>query len=146
MLQYVEDALQTLITIKVEIRTPGRLSFSEGQALLAKHRRSTFGTSLKIVREKSLVSPDLLERLERFKDERDWLVHRSQQSYGDRLYTEPGREDMFRRLENFEGEASALQKAVLAEIDSFVSSSGVDVAVARALAERNIGRMRGKLS
>jgi hypothetical protein len=145
-LQYVEDTLQTLITIMVEIRTPGRVTASEGKALLAKHRRNTLGTSLKIVREQSLVGAELLDRLSRFKEERDWLIHRSQQSHGDLLYTDMGREEIFRRLEGFEEEASLLQKAVLKEIDAFAASRGVDVAAAQALAVRNVGRMRGKLT
>lgn len=143
-LQYVEDALQTLVTILVEIRTPGRVPMSEGKELLAKHRRNTLGTSLRIVREQSLVRSELLARLSRFKEERDWLIHRSQQSHGDLLYTDDGRTDMFDRLTQFEEEATSLQTAILAEIDTFAASRGVDVAAARALAVRNVGHMRRK--
>jgi hypothetical protein len=142
-LQYVEDALQTLITIKVEIRTPGRVPSTVGRELLAKHRKNTFGTSLKVVREKSLVGVELLERLTQFKEERDWLVHRSQQTHGDLLYTYSGREEMFRRLISFSEEANSLQKAILAEINAFAASHGVDVKAAEAMAARNVGRLRG---
>lgn len=141
-LQYVEDALTTLITLKVEIRLPGRVPLNEAQEKLAKHRRNTLGTSMKVVREKSLVGSELLERLNRFKEERDWLIHRSQQSHGDRLYTDEGRIDMFSRLETFETEALDLQKAVLAEINLFVAGQGLDVAAAERMAVRNVGRLR----
>jgi len=145
-LQYVEDALQMLITLKVDIKTPGRVNLSQGKVLLAKHRRNTLGTSLKIIREQSLVGPHLLERLSAFKEERDWLVHRSQQSHGDLLYTDAGRAEMFTRLESFDTEAGLLQTEILGEIDKFAASQGANVAAARVMAASNVGRMRGKLT
>lgn len=142
-LQYVEDVLTNLIALKVEIRTPGRVGLKEAQELLAKHRRNTLGTSVKIVREKSLVRPELLDRLTRFKEERDWIIHRSQQTHGDGLYTDQGRAEMFSRLERFEEEAHSLMRAVAEELNEFMRGHGVDLAAAERIARQNIGRMRG---
>ena len=97
-LQYVEDALSTLITIKHEVKTPGRIPEVEARALLQRHRRNTLGTSLKIVQAENLLPLQLQEDLGRFKEERDWLVHRSQNSHGDLLYTDAGRSETFARL------------------------------------------------
>lgn len=143
-LQYVEDVLTHLITVKVEIRTPGRVGMKEAQELLAKHRRNTLGTSLKIVREKSLVRPELLERLAKFKEERDWIIHRSQQTHGDALYTDPGRSEVFSRLERFDDEANSLRDSVAEEISEFMRAHGVDLEAAERLARQNVGRMRGE--
>jgi len=142
-LQYVEDALNTLITINHEVKTPGRIPEVEARELLAKHRRNTLGTSLKVVRSKGLVPPELLDSLGRFKDERDWLVHRSQNTHGDLLYTDAGRSETFTRLDAFTEEARRLQKAVLLEIDKFLNAAGLDVAAAERMALKNVGRLRG---
>jgi len=143
-LQYVEDVLTHLITVKVEIRSPGRVGMKEAQELLSKHRRNTLGTSLKIVREKLLVRPELLDRLTKFKEERDWIIHRSQQTHGDALYTDPGRSEVFLRLGRFEEEANSLRKAIAEEINDFMRGHGVDIAAAERIARQNVGRMRGE--
>lgn len=142
-LQYVEDALNTLITIKHEVKTPGRVPEAEARALLEKHRRNTLGTSLRVVRTESLVPPKLLEDLGRFKDERDWLVHRSQNSNGDLLYTNAGRAETFARLDAFTEEARRLQIAVLQDISAFLAAAGLDVAAAESMALKSVGRLRG---
>lgn len=142
-LQYVEDALNTLITLKHEVRRPWRIPEIEARALHAKHRRNTLGTSLGIVRAEGLVTPELLDALGRFKEERDWLVHRSQNTHGDLLYTDAGRSEMFARLEAFTEEARRLHKALLLEIDQFLTASGLDVAAVERMALKNVGRLRG---
>ena len=142
-LQYVEDALNTLITIKHEVKTPGRVSKVEANALLAKHRQNTLGTSLKITKAESLLPSSLLDELSKFKDERDWLVHRSQNSHGDLLYTDAGRAKTFARLDAFAEEALRLQTAVLQEIDLFVAAAGVDIGAAERSARSSLARLRG---
>ena len=142
-LQYVEDALQTLITIKHEIRVPDRIKEQEARDLLAKHRRNTFGSSLRIVGNHSLVPQPLFDRLNAFKEERDWLIHRSQNSHGDRIYTEAGRTETFARLAAFIDEAKALQTELLNDIYTFLAAAGLDVAVVERMAIENLGRMRG---
>ena len=143
-LQYVEDALNTLITIKHEVKTPGRIPEAEARALLAKHRGNTLGTSLKVVKSEGLVPLELLDALGRFKEERDWLVHRSQTTHGDLLYTDRGRSETFARLDAFTDEATRLQKALLREINQYVSALGLDVAAAERIALKNIGHLRGE--
>jgi hypothetical protein len=69
-LQMMEDALHTTITVKHDVKTPGAIPQNEAKSLLAQHRRKTLGQSL-------ILSPNLQKSLEEFKEERDWLVHRS---------------------------------------------------------------------
>lgn len=142
-LQYVEDALNTLITIKHDVKTPGRIPEAEARALLAKRRRNTLGTSLRLVKAECLLVPELLDALSRFKEERDWLVHRSQNTHGDLVYTDEGRIATFTRLDAFTEEARRLQNAVLEEMDRFLRAAGLDVAAAQRMALKNVGRLRG---
>jgi hypothetical protein len=144
LLQYVEDALCSLIALKHEIRKPGGLSEEDAWNALSKHRQNTLGTSLKLIRQHNLLPEPLLRELQSFKDERDWLVHRSQNSHGDLLYTEDGRALTFERLESFAIEARRLQDQVLHEIADFLRSHSVDVEKADLLANRAIKRLKGE--
>ncbi|WP_157269005.1 hypothetical protein [Azohydromonas aeria] len=127
-LQYVEDGV----------------SGEEAKALLAKQRRNTLGTSLKIAREKKLIEDVLLGRPSEFKEECDWLVHRSQCSHGDLLYTDRGRAETFTRLEAFTNEAHRLQAALLGDINQYLIAIGIDTAAAQRFASQNTGRLRSE--
>lgn len=52
-IQYVEDALHTLLTLKIEIKTPGAVPEDKAYELLKKHRRATLGTALRTAKEKT---------------------------------------------------------------------------------------------
>ena len=143
-LQYVEDALNTLITLKVEMKSPGRVSHNEAQEMLAKHRRNTLGTSLRIAREQSVVSADLKVRLSHFKGERDWLVHRSLNTNGELLYTDEGRTQTFQRLAQFSVEAKALQHDIANEIALFAQNHGIDIAGLEARAHAKVAKLKGE--
>lgn len=143
-LQYVEDVLHTLITLKVEVKTPGWVTHEKAQQLLAKHRRNTLGTSLRIAKESNLVTSSLEAQLAHFKEERDWLVHRSLNSYSELLYTDEGRAEMFERLEKFLSEATVLQRAIANELASYAESHGISVAGVEARAQAKIARLKGE--
>lgn len=143
-LQYVEDALCTLITLKVEVKTPGQVPHEEAQRLLAKHRRNTLGTSLRIAKESNIVTSSLEAQLAHFKEERDWVVHRSLNSHSELLYTDEGRAEMFERLEKFFSEATALQHAIVNELASYAESHGISIAVVEARAQTKIARLKGE--
>ena len=143
-LQYVEDALSTLLALKVDVKTPGQVNHAEAVKLLAKHRRNTLGTSLRIAKENSALAADLQARLTQFKDERDWLVHRSQNTHGELLYTEVGRAETFNRVASFVSEAQALQQAIINEVASFAQSHGVNTAEAEANAHAKIAKLKGE--
>ncbi|MHB1116480.1 hypothetical protein [Sideroxydans sp.] len=124
-LQHVENALNTFITLKVEIKEPGSVAPEAGEAILAKHRRNTLGTSIRIAKEKEVLSAELLVALEKFKDERDWLVHRSMNQNADDLYINTRRNELIDRLHKFVNEATQLQKLIAKELEDFVVGKGV---------------------
>lgn len=98
---------------------------AQAEAVLAKHRSHTLGISLRIAREGQVLSPSLQDRLEKFKEERDWLVHRSLQESGDDLYIDERRSLILKRLAGFSEEAVILQRLIYAEVEQFVVAQGV---------------------
>ncbi len=124
-LQYVEDALHNTVTLKGEVKIRGSITQDQAEALLAKVRRKTLGQSLKISRESQLLNELLQTRLEKFLEERNWLVHRSVNQNGDDLYVDEARVALFSRIELFSEEAKALQKLIVSELEAFVVSQGV---------------------
>jgi hypothetical protein len=143
-LQYTEDALNTYLTMKVDIKAPAAASEERGRELLAKYRQYTLGQSLKVAESNSVLPEHLHTRLEALKLERNWLVHRSMNEEGDSLYTDEGRRAIFIRLETFVSEATALRSELLKEIDSFVRSYGISVETAETMAKRKIAALKGE--
>jgi hypothetical protein len=88
------------------------------------------------------VSPALQSRLETFKAERDWLVHRLQQSRKD-LYEDNARSKLLHRIDTFSDEALTLQTAVTAEMQEFVVSLGASAESIEARARKEIADFRG---
>ncbi|MCQ4251780.1 hypothetical protein NA644_20950 [Pseudomonas stutzeri] len=142
-IQYVEDALHTLLTLKIEIKTPGAVPEDKAYELLKKHRRATLGTALRTAKENNSLPQGLFSRLSNLKEERDWLVHRSQHQDADTLYTDVGRQTVFQRLEALQAEAVSLQPAIAEQIRLFVESHGVNSEKAKQIAEQEIAALTG---
>jgi len=123
--QYVEDALHTLLALKVEIKVPGAVAEEQANDFLAKHRRSTLGTALRIAKEHKALPDPLFNRLTKLKEERDWLVHRSQNQDGRNLYTDSGRKDVLDRLESLYKETKLLQSEIAEQVHTFALSCGI---------------------
>lgn len=143
-LQNVEDALHTLLAIRVGMKTPGSVAKERALEILAKYRASTLGTALRLVKENGALSKSLLDRLDAWKIERDWVVHRSVHENGADLYTDEGRQSILSRLDAFFEEGMALQRAVGSELADWVAAHGIDVKKAHALAERQLAALRGE--
>ena len=87
--------------------------------------RDSIGTALRIARKAQILSPSLLDRLDKFKEERNWLVHRSLYRNGDDLYNDQKRYQVLNRLEAFSKEASCLRRLISDELIEFVERQGV---------------------
>ena len=145
-LQNLEDALQTYITIKVEIKEVGVMNAEQAEDLLKKHRANTLGTLLKIAKNNNVLSEESVKRLEVFKEERDWLVHRSVHQNGKDLYLNNKRYELMERIERFSEEALALQKAVAQEFEDFSVSKGVSRKWIHDKAARDLARLKGEIA
>jgi hypothetical protein len=144
-LQNLEDALQTYITIKVEIKEVGVMNSEQAEELLKKHRANTLGTSLKIAKNNNVLRGELVKRLELFKEERDWLIHRSVHQNGKDLYLNDKRNELMERIERFSEEALALQTAVAQEFEDFSLSKGLSRKWIYDKATRDIARLKGEI-
>lgn len=142
-LQYLEDGLHTLLVLKIDIRTPERVSQQEANELLAKYRRASLGTALGTAEKHGALPADLLSKLRSLKEERDWLVHRSMHQDGDDLYTDKGRAAVFSRLEALMGDILSIKILVLAGVESFTSAHGVSQVQIEATARQKIARLKG---
>ena len=143
-LQHLEDALSTCITVKSDIKARGAMGEAQAAALLTKRRSHTLGTALRIAREGQVLSPSSQDRLERFKEERDWLVHRSLHENGDDLYRDEMRYFLFDRLAAFSEEALNLQRLIAAELEEFVVAQGISRERIKEYAAHQIMGLRGE--
>ncbi|WP_339847518.1 hypothetical protein [uncultured Halopseudomonas sp.] len=144
-IQYLEDVLHTLLTMKVEIREPGRVTAVEASELLAKHRRASLGTALGTAEKHGALQPELLADLRLLKDERDWLVHRSMHQDGDSLYTDEGRSGVLSRLEALMQKTLHLKGKILAETEVFCAGHGISSEQAEQLAQEQIARLKSDI-
>ena len=143
-LQRLEDALDTCITVKRDIKVRGSVSPEKVQAILLKHRSNTLGKSLRIAREANVLNPELQTRLDTFKEERDWLVHRSVYQNSKDLYEEDKRLALILRIQEFSKEALTLQKLIAKELEDFVGSQGVSREQVLHIALENLSKLEGK--
>jgi hypothetical protein len=142
-IQYLEDVLHTYLTLKIEIREPGRVTAEEARELLAKHRRASLGTALGVAAKHEALKAELLTELRSLKDERDWLVHRSMHQDGDSLYTDEGRNAVFARLDALMEKTIRLKSQVLAATEAFCAGHGISSEQAEKLAREQVARLKG---
>lgn len=143
-LQHVEDVLHTFLTVRVDIKIRASVSPEQAAEMLLQNRRATLGTAVRIAREHGLLPRALHERLEVFKEESDWLVHRSLHRHGDDLHTPEKLVSFMERIARFVQEAKYLQKAIGTELEGFVVARGVSQAWIEDEATRLLNQARGE--
>lgn len=142
-LQNLEDALHTCITVKRDIKVRGSIPPEQAMDFLEKNRSHVLGKSIKDAKEAQIFNPLLQERLEKFKEERNWLVHRSVHKNGDDLYVNESRFAIMNRIQAFSDEAIELQKLIAKELEDFVVAQGVSKEWVDQQAEQEIKRLKG---
>lgn len=125
--QQVEMGLGVSITLKGEIQKRGTVPKNKADAILDRHYANTLGTSINKAKEKNIYSQLFFERLSRFKDERDWLVHRSVRLHAEDLFVDADRYKLFCRIESFTGEAIALNQEILCDLVEFSTKQGMSL-------------------
>lgn len=139
-LQQVEMGLSISITLKGEIQKRGSVPKDKADAILSKHHANTLGTSINTAKKKNIYDQLFFDRLSRFKEERDWLVHRSVRLNGEDLFVNESRDKLFRRIESFTKEAIALNGEILADLVKFSTRQGVQVGWLEAYAKELIAK------
>lgn len=143
-LQNLEDALHTCITLKRDIKVRGSVSREKAEELLLRNRGKTLGRSLNTARKANILNSELQKRLDLFKEERDWLVHRSVHENGHDLYVEDKRFALIVRIRKFSEDALVLQKLIEKELEDFVVSQGVNRDHIVRVAEKNLKKLKGE--
>ena len=132
-LQYVEDALNALITIKQDIGGPGRFTDAEARAMLTEQLKATMGQAVRRAEKCALLPAEDLRRLAYLKDERNWVAHKVQRTVGDSVLSPWGRLELLQRLEHITTESQVLLKVVASEMQRFVGSTGHELVVSARL-------------
>lgn len=143
-IQNLEEALNICITIKKDIKYRGSMSPEKAEEILSKHRKNTLGCSLRNSKEAKIFSITLQDRLDRFKDERDWLVHRSVFQNRDDLYVDNKRYALIEKIRLISKEAIELQKLVSKDLEYFVVAQGVSQEWIYNKANQEILKLKGE--
>ncbi len=143
-IQYLENALHSLLTLKIDIRSPGTVTQEQAKTLLAHHQRKPLGISIKAAEKHDVLSKDLIRRLRALKEDRDWLVHRSQNEHGTAFYSDSGRKFVFGRLAQIQGAVAALKAEIVADLEQFCELAGVSPTEAEALARKQVAALKGE--
>jgi hypothetical protein len=145
--QHFESVLVQFVTMKeiYELRCAGKkVAKDAAWNLVAQHRKNlTMGPLIKTCKRRKIIKKEDAARYEMFKNERDWLVHRSLIENGDDLYLEASRIAVFRRVQAVEDEASELRNAVANDLTAWAESHGVNIKAAETVALDEIQKLKG---
>lgn len=126
-LQNLEGALSILITLKMNVKYPNRMSKQEADVFLKKNYRLTLGDAIEKAKKNSLYSDALFNDLDLLKEERNWLVHRLLQQNVDDIKEVSKREKLFQRIKAISNEANRFQLALETDLIEFSRSVNVDM-------------------
>lgn len=143
-LQYLELGIAQFLTLKLDVRTRGRVTEEQAQRMLAKRVRHTLGEAIGYAREGGAVDHTLLQRMVDLNQQRHWLVHRSVRENGDDLYEETGRRAIMVRLQDFSREALSLHKTMGIEVEKWTAGQGVDTTATARAAAAQLDALRGR--
>ena len=132
MVQILEDALSTSITLKKEVKKPGAIPLEVANKLREKYRSYTLGSAIKLTRKENILPKPLQEALENFVWERNWLIHKSIQNEKEALS-----ESNKRRIKSICEMARVLLASVEADLMRYSSSVGVDMSEVRAAIQKH---------
>jgi hypothetical protein len=143
-IQFLEDALHTFLTLKIEIRSVGAVNQQEALQHLAKHRRATLGTSIRTAESHSALPAGAMDSLRELKEDRDWLVHRSLNEHGASLYTDEGRAYVFQRLQGIRERCVSVKGEIVKELEGFCVAAGISLEQVNETATREVSALRGE--
>lgn len=132
MIQHLEGALSVSITLKKDVLYPYRIPKEEADNFLKKYHSFTLGKAIKLARENRLYSDILYRDLEKFLEERNWLVHKFIIDSLDDMYVASTRDNLFHRIKAISNKAKTLQGAIEADLIKFSESLGLDMSRIRA--------------
>ncbi|UYN96560.1 MAG: hypothetical protein KIT25_06405 [Enhydrobacter sp.] len=88
------------------------MGIATGYALLKEARSKTFGPTIEQLAKHGILSPELVRRFDALREERNWLVHRSQDDSRGAVHNDQAMRKLVLRLESMKKEALALHQAL----------------------------------
>lgn len=133
-IQVLEQALGCYLVMvhKIAIGT----ARAEVEATFAKTEKRTLGQISASIRDTGRAPAKLLPRLERFVDERNWLVHRSRHENRKDIYSPKKRIALSQRISSLADEALSLMKAFQQATEDHLIAHGMAKAEIDARAEQ----------
>ena len=132
-IQVLEGVLGSYLVL-VHKATPASAR-ADVEAMFVKTHKQTLGTLLRAIRDTGAVAP-LVPRLEKFVDERNWLVHRSRHEDRTALYSEAARLALIQRMTALGDEALSLMKLFQQATEDHLLARGVSKTEIDSRAER----------
>jgi hypothetical protein len=132
-IQVLEEtaAVHLVMVHKADAKTARR----EVETMFARASKQTLGQLFSAIRDASKGASDLLSRLERFVDERNWLIHRSRHENRKDLYSDTRRPQLVARIQAVGDEALALMTAFQDQTEAHLMARGMDRAKMQARAD-----------
>ena len=141
-LQFLEDVLANYLTARLRISRPATMD--DVHVALARERRKTLGAMLREARGAGMIREQIAAEFDALLEDRNWLVHRAMEEYGDAIYTASGRDAFLQRAAALRDRAINLKKALYIDLRAWFSQQGVDVEWAEARGVENFRSLSGR--
>lgn len=136
MVQHLEDVLSHSITLKKDVKIPFSMPLKKANELLEEYHFYTLGQAIKLVKKEGIYPESLLQNLDIFLLERNWLVHKCMRQNRDDMYSETSMHNLFHRIKNITEKAHTLLQSIEADLIDFSSSNGLDMSGVRAVMQK----------
>lgn len=133
--QVVENMLAHYIV--VNLRLESKAAVQKVQAALSAADQKNLGALLKDIQKQCPLPPDISNRLETFRQERNWLVHRLYREHPLATYREDASKPVFLRVQGLTALSAEIMQALHIIGDSIMTKHGFDVQAINAKAVRD---------
>lgn len=130
--QHVEDVLSHSIALKKDVKEPFSVPKPEANRILEKYRSLTLGKAVGLSKKEQLYSEPLLQELEKFLVERNWLVHKSVILNRDVWDMNVSRGTLLRTIKGISARAGKIYHAIEEDMMEFSEAKGLDMSRIRA--------------
>lgn len=136
MVQHLEDALSHSITLKRDVKKPYSMPLIKANELLEGYRFYTLGRAISLAKKEGIYTESLLQNLEIFLSERNWLVHKCMPQNREDVYFETSKNRLFHKIKSITEQAQILLQFIEADLIDFSSSNGLDMSGIKAVMQK----------
>jgi hypothetical protein len=137
MVQPIEDALSHSITLKKDVKKPYSMPLKKANELLEGYRFKTLGQAIKLAKKEGIYPESLVQNLEFFLSERNWLVHKCMHQNRDDMNSETSKQKLLYKIKNITEKAQTLLQCIEEELIDFSSLNGLDMSGVLAVMQKH---------